>query len=133
MVVHTRPLPRTIAQSKTLGQSAVSHEVPVTGEKVTLVTLERGKTYFYANVKFERNKTLVLEDQDWDDKRKKDLPKVAKELEKLVNIIHDGDGEAFDKPVFTVEYNRPRPPPVDEEAPVRRLIKPLRRLSRDED
>jgi hypothetical protein len=93
--------------------------------------------YFYKNIKFEAGSPIVLEDNvpaEETDKAKW-VTAVAAELEDIVQVVTDADGEQFEKPQFHVEYEAPRPNAraADRAASAKRTRLPVRPLRRNDD
>lgn len=103
-----------LAKPKTLGQSNNGPKVQPNIDLVTVVTLVRGRTYFYKDMRFDVDVPIVVTDE------------IADILEQEVAEINDKEGERFEKPFFEVQRKVPRPPKyVDPNVPKRR---PVRRL-----
>jgi hypothetical protein len=67
---------------------------------VTTATLLRGRVYVYRSVSFERGVPVVVTDD------------LAAELEEMFDEVRDADQEIIEKPLFSVLYDVPKPPPV---------------------
>jgi len=89
-------------------------------ELVCIATLVRGRVYFYKETRFDVGVPVVVDRA------------TAKVLEDFVAETRDGDGDAFEKPLFNVEYDVPPPAPADEEAPAKKrsMRLPVRPLPR---
>jgi hypothetical protein len=104
-------------KTKPVGQSSAAATHPTSQvDLVTTATLVRGRIYFYRDLKepFEIGVPRVVEDEA-----------TAAALEELHFETTDGDGERFEKPLFLVQRNVPRPSKAQDNGQQREQVRRL--------
>lgn len=101
------PTPAKVAPVQKKPGVAAANSQPA-GDLVTTATLIRGRTYVYKDVHFMINETVVLNDLEL----KMPVSSFAGDLEELHSEVVDGDGDRFEKPLFDVQRDVPRPAKV---------------------
>lgn len=124
MPISTTRRPIQAARGAALRPSAVPRRMPTPAQQGPCVTatLKRGRMYLYASIPFERDKPVAIDDALIKEHKVKHISaeQLRMELEDLYETITDSDGEKFEKAIFEVRDNQPRPPTAIEEREAQR-------------